>query len=202
LLCCSSRMALYLVLKEGSKTKVEWKSISHYLVSWFGDFPCQQIPPIYLPTHEGCLWGQVKIRVYQTRPVSLDEFKERTDEDIQAKPHTILQRTIDINRKLLEPGALHFGRWWIPSRFLKNEQRTCVTLQFETFCYVIIIYIYFTLPMHETYSRKEDARLLCSRVLKPTQDTKNIVGKHWVRIELVKFRSRTIQQHNNDDTKF
>jgi hypothetical protein len=168
------------------KAKVEWNSISHYLVSWFGAFPGQESPPIYLPPQERCLWGYVKIRVFQTRPVTLDEFNGRTEEEIQAVPHTILQRMINYtNRHLLEPGELYFGRRWFPSRVLKYEQRTCFALQFEISCYVIIIYIYFTLPMNETYSRMEGARLLCFHVLKQTQDMKNIVGKPGVRIEFL-----------------
>ena len=187
-------MSLYLVLKEGSKAKVGWRSISRYLVSCFCDFPGQQSLPIYLRRHERCVWGQIKIRVFQTRPVSFNELKERTEEDIQAVPHTILQRTIDdINRNLLESGVLHFGRWWIFTRLLKNEQRTCVALQFEAFCYVIIMYIHFTLPMNTIYSRKEDARLLCPIVLKPTQDTKNIVRKLGSELNLfVKFQNLII----------
>jgi hypothetical protein len=203
LLCGSCGMALYFVLKEGSKAKVEWKSISHFPFSRFGEFPGQQNHPTYLPSHERCLWGQVKTGVFQTRPVSLDKFKERNEEDIQAVPDMILQRTIDdINRNVLEPGVLHFGRWWIPSRVLRNEQRTRFALQFETFCYKKITYIYFTFSMHETYSRKEDVRLLCSSVLKSTQDTKNIVGKHGVGVKFfVKFQSRIIQQNTIDYSK-
>jgi hypothetical protein len=42
-------MALYLAITEGSKAKVERKSLSHYLVSWFGDFPGQKKSPDLTP---------------------------------------------------------------------------------------------------------------------------------------------------------
>jgi hypothetical protein len=51
--------------------------------------------------------------------------------------------------------------------------------------------------MNKTYSRKEDARLPCSSVLKPTQDTENIVAKHGVRMEIL----RQISKSNNTTTR-
>ena len=72
------------------------------VVSRFGDIPWPPRSPD-LSVCEFFLWGYLKNRVYTTRPRTLDELKQRIQDEIRGIPADMLQRAMgNVNSRLKE----------------------------------------------------------------------------------------------------
>jgi hypothetical protein len=70
------------------------------VISRFGDIPWPPRSP-NLSVCDLLLWGYLKSRVYTTRPRTLDELKQRIEEEIRGIPAEMLQRSMgNLNNRL------------------------------------------------------------------------------------------------------